>query len=345
MHIILVSNRLATTRTLNITPRLITTVALGLFVFCLSVSFLLARFGGRFVVAPTLVASAAPAPQDASQALREKKKSDEYVRSNITSMAVKLGEVQAQVMRLDALSERVSKLSGVELPKIESKDGGSGGPLILSLQAPPAVTLQREIDHLAEIVDQRNDALTILASQLVDQRAKLALLPTGLPMRADYRVGSSFGWRTDPFAGVSAKHEGVDFVADQGTPVLASAGGVVTTAEFHPQYGNMVEISHGNDFSSLYAHLSKLDVKPGQLVKRGQALGLSGNTGRSTGPHLHFEVRFKGDAQDPTPFLRQGPQLALNSVSAPAKTAPKALSKAAPSTTTPRRSRISLSFY
>jgi murein DD-endopeptidase MepM/ murein hydrolase activator NlpD len=105
--------------------------------------------------------------------------------------------------------------------------------------------------------------------------------------------------------------EGIDFVADTGTKVIASAGGVVVAAEVHPQYGKMVEIDHGNDFSSRYAHLSRLDVKQGQVVRRGQPIGASGSTGRSTGPHLHFEVRFKGVAQNPARFLQQRNQMAL----------------------------------
>jgi murein DD-endopeptidase MepM/ murein hydrolase activator NlpD len=100
-------------------------------------------------------------------------------------------------------------------------------------------------------------------------------------------------------------HEGIDFVADPGTRVISAAGGIVATAEYHPQYGNLIEIDHGNDFTSRYAHLSKLMVKPGQVIKRGQEIGASGNTGRSTGPHLHFEVRYKGAAQNPARFLRQ----------------------------------------
>ena len=110
-------------------------------------------------------------------------------------------------------------------------------------------------------------------------------------------------------------------VITPGTRVLAAAGGVVTVAEFHPQYGNMIEIDHGNDFSSRYAHLSRLEVKQGQVAKRGQQIGLSGNTGRSTGPHLHFEVRYRGVAQNPARFLQMGAQLvaAPEAVALPAK--------------------------
>jgi murein DD-endopeptidase MepM/ murein hydrolase activator NlpD len=238
-------------------------------------------------------------------------KTEEYVRDNISSMAVKLGEMQAQVMRLDSLGERISKLVGVGAPKNEGngKDG-QGGPLIHLSRPLSASELQGEIDRLAEIVEQRSDALTALESQLMERRVKTVMLPTITPINANH-IGSTFGRRVDPIVGVSAMHEGVDFVADSGTPVIASAGGVVLTAEYHPQYGKMIEVDHGNDFSSVYAHLSKIGVKAGQIVKRGQFIGASGNTGRSTGPHLHFEVRFKGVAQNPDRFLQMGSRVAL----------------------------------
>ena len=224
-------------------------------------------------------------------------------------------------MRLDSLGERISKNSGISVPKSENngKNGegngknGRGGPLINPSLPLSANELQREIDRLATFLEQRSDSLTALESQLMERRIKTTLLPTIVPIRADH-IGSTFGRRLDPIAGVGAMHEGIDFVADPGTRIIASAGGVVLIAEHHPQYGNMIEIDHGNEFSSRYAHLSKLKVKAGQIVKRGREIGASGNTGRSTGPHLHFEVRFKGVAQNPARFLQeQETQLALGS--------------------------------
>jgi murein DD-endopeptidase MepM/ murein hydrolase activator NlpD len=128
-------------------------------------------------------------------------------------------------------------------------------------------------------------------------------------------MGSAFGWRIDPFTGRSALHTGMDFQADAGTPILAAAGGVVVTQEYHPEYGNMVEIDHGNDLVTRYAHSSRVLVKKGDLVKRGQKIAEVGTTGRSTGAHLHFEVLSQGVPQNPEPFLvagrnAQGPQLA-----------------------------------
>ncbi len=240
-------------------------------------------------------------------------KTQEFVRDNLNSMAVKLGEMQAQLLRLDSLSERVSALAGIKTPeKLGDTKGGQGGPLVVLDVPLSPVELQREVDRLAQIVEQRSDNLTALESQLMEKRIKANLLPTMLPIEANH-VGSTFGHRVDPIAGVNAMHEGIDFVAEPGTRVISAAGGVVSAAEFHPQYGNLVEIDHGNDFSSRYAHLSKMKVKPGQVIKRGQEIGSSGNTGRSTGPHLHFEVRYKGVAQNPARFLQQNADAAQHS--------------------------------
>lgn len=312
MHIILVPNCKATAKTLNVSPRLLTMLAVGFLCLSLATSLVLAWVGIRFDL-PFAAELVAPVRQ--VQQIRQQEqnlKVEEYVRDNVSSMAAKLGAMQAQVMRLDSLSERISKLSGVSVPKpeVNGKDG-KGGPLI-KLSRPLSVSeLQAEIDRLADVVELRSEELTALESQLMERRVKAVLLPTAMPITADH-IGSVFGRRIDPIAGVGALHEGIDFVADQGTPVFASAGGIVQTAEYHPQYGNLIEIDHGNDFSSRYAHLSRIDVKPGQIIKRGQRIAASGNTGRSTGPHLHFEVRFKGVAQNPARFLQQNTQMALN---------------------------------
>jgi len=148
--------------------------------------------------------------------------------------------------------------------------------------------------------------LGVLEAQLFETAVKKKLLPTIMPVEAPYNA-SGFGRRIDPFTGQWAMHEGVDFLADLGTPVIAAAGGVVQYAGLHPQYGIMVDIDHGNDLVTRYAHLSKLFVKEGDVVPRATRIALSGNTGRSTGPHLHFEVRFRGAAQNPQKFLVSNP--------------------------------------
>ena len=143
----------------------------------------------------------------------------------------------------------------------------------------------------------------ILENRLFDAKVKKKLMPTVKPVDVDWNA-SSFGWRIDPINGQNALHEGVDFLVDTGTPIHAAASGLVVVAEFHPQYGYVVDIDHGNDFITRYAHASKLLVKAGDLVQRGGVIAESGSTGRSTGPHVHFEVRYKGVAQNPNRFLQ-----------------------------------------
>jgi murein DD-endopeptidase MepM/ murein hydrolase activator NlpD len=133
-------------------------------------------------------------------------------------------------------------------------------------------------------------------------------------------VGSRFGFRIDPFTGEKAMHTGLDFPAEVGTPILAAAGGVVIVQEYHAAYGNMVEIDHGNGLITRYAHASATFVKKGDIVKRGQKIASVGSTGRSTGPHLHFEVWVSGVPQDPQRFLAAGEDLAKSQALAARRT-------------------------
>jgi murein DD-endopeptidase MepM/ murein hydrolase activator NlpD len=161
----------------------------------------------------------------------------------------------------------------------------------------------RQLDQLSRQMENRTDSLGILESQLFDAKVKKKLMPTIPPVDASWSA-SSFGWRIDPFNGMLAMHEGVDFVVDTGTPIFAAAGGVVSYSGPHPQYGFLVEIDHGNDFTTRYAHCSRLLVKEGEVVQRGSKIAESGSTGRATGPHVHFEVRYRGVAQNPARFLQ-----------------------------------------
>lgn len=235
----------------------------------------------------------------------EAEKTKDFVRENINAMAVKLGEMQAQLLRLDTMGERLAAMAGVkpqELKAVEAKNDGRGGPLI-SPSSMSSSELQRAVDALARQVEAKSDAISMIESQMLEDRIKKSLLPTSLPVDAQWNA-SAYGWRLDPFTGERAMHEGVDFVALPGTAIHAAASGVVTSAERHPQYGNLVEIDHGKDLTTRYAHASKVLVKPGQLVKRGQKIAEVGSSGRSTGPHLHFEVRIRGIPQNPDRFLR-----------------------------------------
>ena len=225
---------------------------------------------------------------------------DRFVRENLELMARRLGEMQAKLVQLESLGERVSGLAGVKLADLKVA-GGQGGVLVpggkLSIDE-----LQATMAELDRLTGQHTDLLTVMESHLIEQKMSTMMLPTRQPV-SDGQLGSAFGWRIDPFTGRSALHTGLDYEALVGTPVLAAAGGVVVAQETQPAYGNMVEIDHGNDLVTRYAHLSRFSVRKGDLVKRGQKIAEVGSTGRSTGPHLHFEVLVRGVPQNPQKFL------------------------------------------
>ena len=231
---------------------------------------------------------------------------DRFLRENLDAMARKLGEMQARLVQLEALGERVSGLAGVNIAEFRAP--GQGGALVSS-RALSMEELQATLLELEQATGQQVDLLTVLESRLIDQRIRNMMLPTQQPIAAGH-LGSAFGWRIDPFTGRNALHTGLDFQAEPGTPILAAAGGVVVTQEAHHAYGNMVEVDHGNSLITRYAHASRVFVKQGDVVKRGQKIAEVGSTGRSTGPHLHFEVLVQGVPQDPHKFLNAGRKLA-----------------------------------
>jgi murein DD-endopeptidase MepM/ murein hydrolase activator NlpD len=226
-----------------------------------------------------------------------------FVQQNLNAMAVKLGEMQAQLTRLDALGERLSSTAGIrEFRFAEAPGLGGATPTMMPPQNLSLAEFSDKLALLSRQVETRNDMMGVLEAQLFEQAVKKRMLPTMMPVKAPYNA-SGFGRRVDPFTGQWAMHEGVDFLADAGSPVAAAAAGVVVFAGHHPQYGYMVDIDHGNDLVTRYAHQSRLYVKEGDVVQRGHKIGEVGSTGRSTGPHLHFEVRYRGSAQNPSKFL------------------------------------------
>jgi murein DD-endopeptidase MepM/ murein hydrolase activator NlpD len=232
-----------------------------------------------------------------------------FLQQNLNSMAMKLGEMQAHLTRMDALGERLSALAGIRPQEFKVADApgvGGAAPTQLPPQNLSLGEFSEKLLTLARQVESRNDMLGVLEAQLFEQAVKKKMIPTIMPVKAPYNA-SSFGRRIDPFNGQWAMHEGIDFIADYGSQIVAAAGGVVIFAGFHPQYGYMIDIDHGNDLVTRYAHTSKIVVREGDLVQRGRKIGEVGTTGRSTGPHLHFEVRFRGAAQNPLKFLTSAP--------------------------------------
>lgn len=248
---------------------------------------------------------------------------DRFMRENLDAMAEKVGEMQARLLRLEAVNERVAGMAGMKPDEIKAIDvpakaasgaaaGASmaaGGPLVSLRDRGVATTsaeilaaLTEQVGQLSAFGERQADVLTLIESHLFEKRLDALLMPSTHPVNGP--IGSGFGFRSDPFTGRAALHTGLDYPADPGTPIVAAAGGVVLSAGPHPQYGLLVEIDHGKGLVTRYAHTSRMLVKQGDLVKRGQRIAEVGTTGRSTGPHLHFEVLVEGVQQNPARFLQ-----------------------------------------
>lgn len=243
---------------------------------------------------------------------------DRYMRENLDAMAQKVGEMQAKLVKLEAMGERVSGAAGVKpdeikpllrtpgpaVPGAAPARGGQGGPY-LPLTSPSLEQLQGLVTRVDEAADYQTDLFTLFESRLLESRLQALMVPSSTPVEGV--VGSGFGFRSDPFTGRAALHTGLDFPAEPGTPIHAAAGGMVTGKEWHPAYGNVLEIDHGNGLVTRYAHNASVEVALGALVKRGQLVARVGNSGRSTGAHLHFEVLVDGVPQNPARFLAGQP--------------------------------------
>src|SRR5262245_32946938 len=234
----------------------------------------------------------------------ELQQQERVMRENLDAIALRVGEMQAKLVKLEALGERVTGMAGVKTDDLKAlparAKGGQGGPFV-PLTRPTPAQLNEAIDRLDERADLGGDLFTLVESRLFEVRLQALLVPSTHPVEGP--VGSGFGFRIDPITGRAALHTGLDFPSDTGTAILAAAGGMVVVSENHPAYGQMIEIDHGNALITRYAHASKLLVKVGTLVKRGQKIAEVGTSGRATGPHLHFEVLVPGVQQNPVRFL------------------------------------------
>ncbi|HUF19580.1 MAG TPA: M23 family metallopeptidase [Burkholderiales bacterium] len=303
MDIILVSNRFTQARSFTVSAPQLSFLILLFFMLVISLAVLLNYFSLRYAVtnqSPYLLSMLETV--QAEQA----KRTQSYLRESLNTMAARVGEMQAKLVRLDTLGERLTKLAGFN-PKEFMFDQpparGGAEPTSVATRELSLGELTSQLEQLAQDLDDRSDKLGVLESRLTLANAKKQLLPTQLPVTTGW-FSSNYGWRIDPFNGLNAYHEGMDFMAPEGTPIRAAAGGVVVYSALHPQYGNMIEVDHGNGLITRYAHASLLNAKIGDVVLRGQKIAEVGSTGRSTGAHLHFEVRQWGAPQNPARFLQ-----------------------------------------
>lgn len=222
----------------------------------------------------------------------------------LNALAVKLGQLQAQSTRINALGERLTEVGKLDDGEFDFDRpppvGGVEDIDRTAYQLPP--TLDASIDQLASQFQSQQTQLSALQSLLLDAKIDANLKPTGMP--AQGYISSYFGARPDPFDGQRARHTGIDIAVPLGSAVHSVAEGIVIYASERSGYGNVVEIDHGNGYMTRYAHNSVLLVHPGERVAVGQEIARAGSTGRSTGPHVHFEVWHKGVVVNPLAYVK-----------------------------------------
>ncbi len=224
---------------------------------------------------------------------------------NLDALALRMGEIQSRVVRLDALGRRLVEMADLDAEEF-SFDGvpARGGPQLVTERKPFEVPdFLASLEELVRVLEDREPKLAVVEGTLMNRKLHAEVYPTGRPVSKGW-ISSVFGWRNDPLTGKRAFHEGIDFAGRASSKVVAAAAGVVVWSGSRWGFGNAVEVNHGNGYSTLYAHNKKNLVKVGETVKKGQALALLGSTGRSSGPHVHFEVRRNGKAVNPMKFVR-----------------------------------------
>lgn len=225
-------------------------------------------------------------------------------RRNLDALAMQIGQLRAQATRLNALGDRLTQVGKLEDGEFDFvSEPALGGPEDASAETSSPLPLGSDIDSLRAEFGRQEAQLGVLENLLFDRKIDNAMLPTGMPVAHGY-VASGYGTRTDPITGRQASHLGVDFDVPMGSDVLAVAEGVVTYSAIRNGYGNVVEIDHGNGYMTRYAHNSRNVVEVGTRVHVGQVVAKVGSTGRSTGPHCHFEVWLNGRPVNPMAYVR-----------------------------------------
>jgi murein DD-endopeptidase MepM/ murein hydrolase activator NlpD len=226
-------------------------------------------------------------------------------QQEINAMAARLGELQAQANRLNALGERLTRVGQLQDGEFDFNEPVGVGGNDVAYDMRPA-ELQDGVDQLERQFAASGQQLSVLEALLFNRELDKNATPSRMPIANSY-ITSGFGGRADPFGGGGQYHKGIDFKANVGDPVLAVADGVVSFAGVKGGYGNVVDVDHGNGYITRYAHNSRLMVKAGDLIRVGTVVAKAGSTGRSTGAHVHFEVWENGRVVNPRKFLGDGP--------------------------------------
>lgn len=228
---------------------------------------------------------------------------NEQAELQLNALTARLGAMQAQLLRLDALGERLVDVAGIDSDEFDFNLAPAvGGPEPVDSIAFAPPSFRHALEDLDQTLSAREQQLRILESLLDKRRAAADTSVAGRPVRKGW-LSSRFGQRTDPFTGRLTTHKGVDFAAKDGSDVISTGAGLVTFAGNRWGYGNLVEINHGNGLATRYAHLKDITVQKGDIVKAGDVIGIVGSTGRSTGPHVHYEVLRNGHQVNPATYV------------------------------------------
>lgn len=302
MNILLISERLGCSGCINLNRRAVVGLMVGIFLALP----LLAGYGGyRWAVGKGLAGSglASKVEADMAQQRLEVAEAKRVAEENLTALTLRLGQMQAHVMRLDALGQRLTKLAKLDKGEFDfTNPPPQGGPESGEGSAIQLNDFMTQLDALSLQLDNRSQQLSVLETMMVNKSAQSETMPSGRAASSGW-LSSGFGMRNDPFTGRLTFHKGIDLAGKEGSQVKAVGAGVVTWSGNRFGYGYMVEVTHGNGFVTRYGHNSKLLVKVGDTVRKGQSIALLGNSGHSTGPHLHLEVYRDGVAVDPARYI------------------------------------------
>jgi len=254
------------------------------------------------IVSPDSVAAgpiSRPSPSIAAAASK-----DPRLSAEIDALAINVGQMQAEIMRVNALGQRLVEMAGLDEGDFDfAEPAPAGGPDDSRLGANRVDDVAKDLAKVLAELDDRKRKLVLLETLIMERDLKSHSVPEGWPLLSGGVVTSKFGYRRHPITGRSSLHKGIDIAGKVGSDIVAMADGLVIFSGRKSGYGNVVEIRHANGLETRYAHNSRNVVKEGDMVRKGQVIAKLGSTGRSTGPHVHFEVRRNGDAVDPMRYL------------------------------------------
>ena len=302
MQLMWVSGPTGRVRKISITLR---TVSIAIAIFA---AFLIAMGGILHFVGLRIAIEARPEIARAMGGVltqAEQDKIEESYKARLELIQEKLQATSQELIEIQKLKDRFMEMATPSAVRSQIPSGNAkGGPLRpVSLKVNNNTDLIGALDESLQDVTAFKKSIEEVNVLWAKQLAWLHTLPTGTPIKGNYNLSSGYGLRIDPFTQEMARHEGTDFAAPVGTPIVASAGGVVSRAGWDSQYGNVVEINHAEGFKTRYAHASQIVVRTGQTVKRGDVIAKVGNTGRSSGPHLHYEVIKAGAHLNPANMM------------------------------------------